>query len=59
MPYIIKLNKSKNSKWKKWLIYNTELKQIVASSNSKAKAKRSIGYREAGAKEKSKIIKVL
>lgn len=59
MPYILRKNAKKKSKWKKWLIIREDTKEIVASSTSKAKAIRSIGYREAGAKEDKKVIKVL
>lgn len=59
MPYILKKNTKKKSKWKKWLIIREDTGEIVASSDTRAKAKRSIGYREAGAKEEKKIIKVL
>ena len=51
MPYTLRENKAKKSKWKKWLIVRKDTREIVASSTSKAKAKRSIGYRLAGAKE--------
>lgn len=52
MPYIIRQNKSKKNGRKKWLIVRKDTGQIVGSSSSKAKAGRSIGYREQGEKAK-------
>lgn len=59
MPYILKKNTKKKSKWKKWLIIREDTGETVASSDTRAKALRSIGYREEALKEDKKIIKVL
>jgi hypothetical protein len=59
MPYILKKNTKKKSKWKKWLIIRGDTKETVASSDTRAKALRSIGYREEALKEDKKVIKVL
>jgi hypothetical protein len=45
MPYKVRKNQSQNNGRKKWLILG-EKGKILGSSDTKAKATRSIGYRE-------------